>query len=147
MRTENSIRNTAYALAAQLFGIILAFISRTIFISTLGANYLGVSGLFGNILSMLSLAELGVGSAIVYSMYKPLAEKNHKKVKAIMGLYAVVYRIIGCTVAGLGIILVPFLGYLIKDNPNIPNLTLIYLMFLSPYLFHKVKFQIQLKKC
>lgn len=131
MRTKNTIKNTAYALGGQLFGIILSFVSRTVFINVLGANYLGINGLFNNILSMLSLAELGVGSAIIYSLYKPLAVKDESKIKALMGLYATAYRIIGCTVALLGIILVPFLDYLIKDNPNLPHLTVIYLMFLS----------------
>ncbi|MBU3191207.1 oligosaccharide flippase family protein [Clostridium bowmanii] len=131
MRTENSIKNTAYGLIGQLFSTVLGFVSRTLFIYILGANYLGVNGLFGNILSMLSLAELGVGSAITYSMYKPLAEKNKRKIKAIMGLYATAYRIIGCVVAILGLILLPFLNYLIKDKPNIPNLKIIYLLFLT----------------
>ncbi|MBZ9625464.1 oligosaccharide flippase family protein [Clostridium sp. FP2] len=131
MRTQNTIRNTAYGLVGQLIGTILSFVNRTVFIYILGANYLGINGLFGNILSMLSLAELGVGSAIIYSMYKPLAEKDEVKIKAIMGLYATAYRIIGCTVAIIGLLLLPFLNYLIKDKPNIPNLNIIYLLFLA----------------
>ena len=131
MRTENSIRNTVYGLGGQLLGVIFSFASRTLFIYILGANYLGVNGLFGNILSMLSLAELGVGSAIIYSMYKPLAENDEGKIKAIMGLYATAYRIIGCAVALLGISLLPFLNFLIRDKPKIPNLSIIYLLFLG----------------
>ncbi|MCM3118460.1 oligosaccharide flippase family protein [Neobacillus sp. MER 74] len=131
MRTKNSIKNTAYGIAGQLIGTILSFISRTLFINILGASYLGINGLFTNILSMLSLAELGVGSAIIYTMYKPLAEKDQTKIKALMRFYATAYKMIGCIVALLGLILLPFLDYLIKDKPNIPNLTVIYLMFLT----------------
>lgn len=131
MRTKNSIKNTFYAIGGQLSGTILSFICRTLFINILGTNYLGINGLFGNILSMLSLAELGIGSAIIYSMYKPLAEKDERETKALMGFYASAYFVIGCVVAVAGLVLVPFLDYLIKDKPNIPHLTVIYLMFLA----------------
>lgn len=131
MRTKNTIKNTVYAVGGQFLGFALSFVSRTVFIKMLGANYLGVNGLFSNILSMLSLAELGVGSAIIYSLYKPLAQKDERKIKALMNIYSTAYRIIGFTVAILGLILVPFLKYLIKDKPNISNLTIIYLMFLA----------------
>lgn len=131
MRTSNSIKNTTYAACGQIFVTIFSFVNRTIFIKILGANYLGVNGLFSNVLSMLSLAELGIGSAIIYNMYKPLAEKDENKIKALMNVYASAYHIIGCIIAILGIILVPFLNYLIKDKPNIPHLTIIYLMFLG----------------
>lgn len=131
MRTSNSIKNTTYAACGQLFVTIFSFVNRTIFIKILGVNYLGINGLFSNVLRMLSLAELGVGSAIIYSMYKPLAEKDENKIKALMNFYASAYHFIGCIVAILGIMLVPFLNYLIKDKPNIPNLTIIYLMFLA----------------
>ena len=78
-RIFNSIRNTGYAFLSQGLSSILAFITRTVFINTLGRNYLGINGLFSDILTLLSLAELGVGTAIIYSMYKPFAEKDEKK--------------------------------------------------------------------
>jgi len=115
----------------QLFGAVLSFACRTVFIGILSVEYLGINGLFGDVLSMLSLAELGVGSAITYSLYKPLAAKDENKIKALMGLYATTYRIIACTVAVLGLALVPFLEDIIKDKPTIPDLTIIYLMFLA----------------
>ena len=86
-RTKKTLRNTGFSLIYKLFDIILAFILRTIFIHTLGKSYLGLSGLFTNIMTVLSLMELGVGSAIIFSLYKPLAEKNNGKVAALMQLY------------------------------------------------------------
>lgn len=129
-RTLNSIKNISFGIGGQLISTILSFISRTIFIKILGIEYLGVNGLFGNILSMLSLTELGISNAIVFSMYKPLAEKDKSKLKGLMKLYRQAYIIIGIVVFLIGISLVPFLDYIIKDKPDIQNLTLIYLMFL-----------------
>ena len=129
-RTVNSIKNISFGIGGQLISTILSFISRTIFIKILGIEYLGVNGLFGNILSMLSLTELGISNAIVFSMYKPLAEKDKSKLKGLMKLYRQAYIIIGIVVSLIGISLVPFLDYIIKDKPDIQNLTLIYLMFL-----------------
>lgn len=130
MRTLNSIRNSSFALVGQICTILLSFISRTIFIQTLSVEYLGINGLFSNIINLLSLAELGVGSAIIYSMYKPIADKDKKKINAIMNLYSKIYHIIGCSIGIIGLILLPFLDFIIKDN-NIPNIEFIYLMFLS----------------
>lgn len=130
MRVNNSIKNILVALVGQGLGVVLSFISRMIFIGTLGAEYLGVNGLFTNVLSILSLAELGIGSAIIYSLYKPLAVKDDKQVKALMRFYSKAYTTIGVIVLSLGIILIPFLEYLIKDKPDIENIILIYLLFL-----------------
>lgn len=130
MRTSNSIKNISTALIGQFLGIIVSFVSRAIFIKYLGMEYLGVSGLFANILSILSLAELGIGSAIIYKLYKPLALKNYKEVKILMNFYKTTYTIIGIIVLSIGLSIVPFLDYIIKDKPNIDNLTLIYLLYL-----------------
>lgn len=130
MRTENSLRNTTYAFIGQIISIVLNFINRSFFVYFLGASYLGVNGLFSNILAMLSLADLGIGSAITYNMYKPLADNDTSKIKALMNLYAKVYRYIGIFVAIIGLTLLPFLDYLIKDQPNITHLNFIYLLYL-----------------
>lgn len=130
MRIENSIKNTLFAISGQLLTILITFLNRTVFIYILGINYLGIHGLFTNILTMLSLAELGVGSAITYHMYKPLAEGNKKKISALMGFYATAYRVIGISVAIIGIGITPFLGYIVKDN-NVPDITMIYALFLT----------------
>lgn len=134
-RTINSFKNAVVGLIGQIFLYLISFICRTVFIYQLGVTYLGVSGLFSNILSILSLAELGVGSAITFSLYKPLAERDLFKVKALMGLYARAYRLIGCVVATVGLLLVPFLDYLIKDKPDIPELTVIYLLYVANTVF------------
>lgn len=130
-RTDNSIKNIKYAIVGQGFGLIISFISRMIFVRTLGAEYLGLNGLFLNILSILSLAELGVGEAIVYSMYKPLAIKNESKLQALMSLYKKAYVSIGIIIAIVGATLTPFLDFFIKDIPDINNIKLIYLMFVA----------------
>ena len=96
---------------------------------TLGSEYLGLIGLFTNILSILSLAELGVGSAIVYSMYKPLAEKDEYKLKGLMNLYKSAYTNIGIFVLLFGSLLTPFLDLFINENSKIQHLYLIYLMY------------------
>ena len=129
-RISNTIRNTAIGLVTQLIVILLNFINRTIFIYYLGAEYLGLSGLFSNILSMLSLAELGIGVAISFSLYKPLKDNDIRKTKALMNFYQLAYRIIGIIILILGLCLIPFLDHLIKDTPDIPHFVLIYVLFL-----------------
>ena len=130
MRSENSIKNIVINISSQLFSIVLRFICTTVFIRTLGMAYEGVSGVFSSILSLLSVAELGIGSAIAFSMYRPLAENDRKRIAALMGLYRKAYHVIGLIVAVAGLALVPFYRYLMKDPLNIPNLTLIYLLYL-----------------
>jgi len=78
-RTNYSMKNLKYTLIGQFSRILISFLSRTIFVIYLNAEYLGLNGLFTNILSVLSVAELGIGTAIAYSLYEPLAEKNEKK--------------------------------------------------------------------
>ncbi len=115
----------------QATGVMVSFIARYVFINTLGSVYLGISGLFTNILSILSLAELGVGAAIVYSLYKPLAEEDHLKVKALMNLYKKAYITIGIIIAVGGIIITPFLQFFVKDFHDISNLKFIFLLFVT----------------
>ena len=130
-RIENSVRNSATGIIVQACNMILGLVTRTFFIRYLSAEYLGVNGLFSNILTMLSLAEMGIGGAITYSMYKPIAQDDQKKIAQLMNLYRTAYCIIGIVIAVIGICIVPFLGYIIKDKPNIENLTLIYFLYLS----------------
>lgn len=128
-RTGNSIRNITVALIGQSVGIILQFISRRVFVDSMPMDLLGVNSVFANILSMLSLAELGIGSAITFSLYKPLAENDTHKITAIMNFYKWMYRIIAIVVTICGICFVPFLRIIIKDN--IENLTIYYFLYLS----------------
>lgn len=131
MRTENTIKNAGASLITQSVIAILQFVSRRIFIVTLGNTYLSFDGLFSNILTMLSLAELGFGEAIIFCLYKPLACKDETQIKSLMNYYAKIYRIVAMTILVLGTLLIPVLPFLMKDAPEIPeSLTLIYFLFL-----------------
>lgn len=110
-RTSNSIRNILFSLSYQFITILLSFVNRSVFVFTLGISYLGISGLFNDILTMLSLADLGFGVALTYSMYKPLAERDYNRLAALTNLYRKVYRIIALAVTVIGLLLVPFLKY------------------------------------
>jgi O-antigen/teichoic acid export membrane protein len=134
LRRDNSIRNVTVNLVSQVLSIIMSFICRTVFIQTLGEKYLGVDGLFGNILSLLALAELGIGSTIIYHMYLPLAQNDQRKLGALMALFKKTYRIIGLVIGAIGLILTPFYHYFIDSSVSIPHLTLIYLL----YVFNSV---------
>ena len=129
-RTKNSIRNYGATMFAQLLSIILNFIGRTVFIYFLGIEYLGVNGLFSNILSLLSLAELGVGTAIIYMMYKPIADNDIYKIAAYNQLFKKIYNYIGLFILIVGLSLTPFIDALIKGKPDITeNIYLIYALF------------------
>ncbi|WP_319470066.1 oligosaccharide flippase family protein [uncultured Trichococcus sp.] len=128
-RTQNSLINLIVALIGQGLGLIISFIARIFFVKILGTEYLGINGLFTNILTMLSLVELGIGPAIVFSLYKPLSENDIKKVKSLMHLYKEAYTIIGIIILILGLILTPFLSLFIKNMPDVPNIHFIFLLF------------------
>lgn len=119
-RVENSLKNFSSGVASRIVTLLLGFVVRTVFIKTLNDAYLSVNGLFSGIFGMLSLAELGFGTAMVYSMYRPLAEKDEGKLAALLRLYQKVYIVIGFVVFGIGLCLIPFMGYLIKNPPDLP---------------------------
>lgn len=93
----------------QCMNIILAFVGRLVFIHYLSSAYLGVNGLFSDVLGMLNLAELGIGSAMVFSMYLPDATDDHKDLTRLMNLYRVLYRAVAIFVMVVGLCLMPFL--------------------------------------
>lgn len=130
-RTKNAVINSSVALGTQLIGIILNFICRTIFTLALGAEYLGVSGLFTNILTILNFAELGVGTAIVYRLYKPLAEKNEEQIIMYINLYKKVYRVIVAIILIAGISLIPFLKYIVDAPAVLEDIRLLYCLYLA----------------
>lgn len=129
-RTVKIFKNSSIAIIYQSLLIISKFVVRTIFIHTLGAEYLGVSGLFTNILSVLNLAELGIGISIVYSLYKPLSEKDTKEIKKYFKAFRYIYAFIGGIILLAGMCLIPFLDKIIIDSPNVGNIKLIYLLYL-----------------
>ncbi len=130
MRSANSIKNVIVATVMNLINIIIGFVAQRIFIQTLGTEYLGINGLFTNILSMLGIVELGLGSAIIYHLYKPLAEQDEEKIKSLMLFYKVGYRVIGIIIALIGLAIIPFLQFIVGEVTISENIIYIYLLFL-----------------
>lgn len=130
-RLFNSVRNSIAGILSQGCSITVNFLTRFFFVKFLSAEYLGINGLFSNILTVLSLAELGVGTAIIYSLYKPVADKDERQISALLNYYKKAYMIIGTVITILGLCLVPFLKYIIKDAPNVSDLNIIYILFLA----------------
>lgn len=142
MRIKNSLLNIFFGLFSQISSALMGIVVRTVFIATLGIEYLGVNGLFTNILTMLSLANLGFDTAIIYSLYKPLAERNEHYIQALMNLYRKAYRIIGLIVLLIGLALIPFLPFLMNGETSVQHIEWIYVLFLlnsvsSYYLAYK----------
>ena len=109
----------------KLVNMAIGFISRKIFIVYLGMAYVGINALFSNVLSLLSLAELGLGSAITVYLYKPLAGKDEEEIRTYMHFYKKCYRYIGAAILGLGLCLVPALPHLVNfDNSETPDVNL-----------------------
>lgn len=129
-RTKKAVKNIAYNMINQVLGLVLTFISRTVFIWGFGIEYLGINGLFADVLGLLSMADLGFNTAMVYSFYKPLADDNSKKIAALISFYKQVYSIIAIAVIFIGVCLIPALPYLINVEKKIPNLNIIYLLSL-----------------
>ncbi len=131
-RTKNAARNIVFDGTLEMVNMIFPFVIRSVMLHYLGTEYLGLNGLFKSLLTFLNLAELGVGSAMVFSMYKPIAEDDTSAVCALLRLYRTLYRIIGLAVAAVGLLLIPVLPKLIKgDLPADMNLYVLYLMNLG----------------
>lgn len=129
-RTHYALLNSAVGFSTQFIRIILSFINRTIFVHFLGITYLGINGLFTSILSILSLAELGMTTAIAYSLYKPLAEENYSKVFAYLDLFKNIYRKIAMVVFALGVVVSLFLPIFMNEVEVTGQIVLIYYLFL-----------------
>ncbi|MBZ9689210.1 sugar translocase [Clostridium estertheticum] len=131
-RTENVVRNMLFSTTLQFVSILFDFLARTVFIQILGKSYLGVNGLFTNILTILSFAELGIGDAIIFSMYKPIVNNDTEKIKSLMQLYKKAYRSIGIIIAIVGVFVIPFLSYMIKGESQVKeDLRIVYCLFLA----------------
>ena len=130
-RIEKAKKNLFFSLGNNLFTTLLTFATRTTFIYTLGLNYLGLNGLYTNILSLLAIAELGIGNAISFSLYKPLAKKDEVKIASYIILYRKAYFFIGIIISIVGIVLLPFLHNFINFDRNVNiNYQTIYILFL-----------------
>ena len=140
MRTRYTLINMLVNIGGQFFTMLLSFINRMVFIHCLSAAYLGVSGLFTDVLSILNFAELGIGTAMVFSMYEPAARYDEQKLARLMNLYKWMYRAVAASVLLFGLVLLPFLPHLIKGGEGIENIPLIYMMYVlgsaSSYLLN-----------
>jgi len=129
------IRNAASGTVMQIAKLFLNFVVRTIFIHTLGNQALGLNGLFTNILSLLSLTELGFGAAVVTHMYKPIAEQNHTRIRVLMGVYRTIYLGVGAMVAILGLMLVPFIPTITRTYTGSLNVEFIFFLYVANIVF------------
>lgn len=131
-RAKNAGRGVAFGSVLKIYQILVPFALRTVMIYYLGIEYVGLNSLFSSVLYMLNIAELGVGAAMVFCMYEPIAADDHKTVCALMRLYKLYYRRIGLVIAVIGGILTPFIPYLIKsDVPADLNIYVLYLLNLG----------------
>ena len=139
MRTKNFIKNFKAGLVKQLLTEFLRFFVRTVFIYTLSAEYLGINGLFTNILTFLSIAELGFSTSVSYALYKPLANGDTEGIKSIICLYKKAYRFIGMLVFAIGMLIMPFLPHLTQGGTDLVNIYFVFFLYLinivSGYLF------------
>lgn len=130
-RTQNAVRNIGWGIIEKIITLLLPFITRTILIKVLGAEYLGLNSLFTSILQVLSITELGFGSAIVFSMYRQIEEGDNKTICALMNVYRKIYLVVGSIILLAGLIITPFLTSLIKGiYPKDINIYVLYLIYL-----------------
>lgn len=131
-RTRLAVKNIFFGYVGQAVTAILGFVLKQVFITQLGDTLNGVNGLYTGILSMLNIAELGIGTAMNFALYKPVAENDREKIKSYMKVYAKAYHIIGLVIAIVGLVLVPFLPVFIRNpgDNSWRDLTLYYLIFL-----------------
>lgn len=130
-RTEYSTINTTVAMLAKVTAILAGFVTRIVFAHTLSQEYMGISGLFSSILNILAFSELGVGTAITYALYRPVSENDVEKQKSLMRMFRNFYFIVAAIISVGGLLVIPFLGVLIKEQSQIDHLVLIYLIYLA----------------
>lgn len=130
-RTENAIRNITWGVVEKIATLLLPFVTRTILIYVLGAEYLGLGSLFTSILQVLSVTELGFGAAVVFSMYKPIAENDNDTLCALINMYRKIYRVVGTIILIGGLMILPFLKVLIKGEVQADvNIYVLYIIYL-----------------
>lgn len=144
-RSKNAILNIAFGYAAQIGILILSFVGRRIFLKFLSVDYLGINGLYSNILTVLSLAELGLDAAVLYSLYKPVADNDIPLINSLLKYFKKIYIILALCIFMVGLALIPFLRFIIKSELNSTDLIIYYLLFLintvaSYFVAHKVAF-------
>ena len=129
-RTQNSIRNVFAAWGGQALLAVSQFVVRAVFVACLAQEYVGLETLFASVLTVLTLADLGVGSAIVFALYEPLARDDREAIKSLMRLFKRAYIAIGCVIIAIGLAVSPFIRFLLGDDaPSIPYLELYFFCF------------------
>ena len=116
MRVLNSIKNVTVAIISYVLAMLIGIVSQSVLVRYLGIEYNGINGLFTNIISMLSVAELGIGSAVVYHLYKPIAENDKDKIKSLMNFYKIAYRWIALIITIIGFMVIPFLKGIVGEK-------------------------------
>ena len=142
-RTRNALLNIFFGFIAQIGIFVLSFIGRKIFLHFLSAEYLGINGLYSNILSLLSLAELGLDTAVVFSLYKPVADKNVVLIHSLLNYFKKIYYVLAIVIFIIGLGLIPCLRFIITSDLQINDLIIFYILFLfntviSYFIAHKV---------
>ena len=141
-RTNNAAKSSFWGMACNVANTLFGFGYRTIFLYVLSANYLGINGLFSNVLQILSFADLGISNAIVFRLYKPISQNDTYKVGQLMYFFKTVYRVIALIIFAIGLLILPFLKFFIKDASEVPgdvNLTFVYLLeFLFYHLYLEI---------
>lgn len=129
-RTLNSAKNLIAGISISVVMTLLGFITRKIFVDTIGVEYLGLNGLLQNILGIMTLLEGGFATSVIYNMYKPLAEDNKVEILGLLQLYKKVYRYIALGISIFGLCLYPFLEFFIEDSSDLDYLGIVYFIFL-----------------
>lgn len=131
-RTKNTLNNIAFGFIHKTIALLFPFITRTVLIYHLGTEYLGLSSVFSSVLQVLNLAEFGFGNAIVFCLYRPIAEQNNDLVCLYLEMLRKVYRYIGLIIMAVGVLLIPVLPFFIKNQilPDGSNLYICYSFFL-----------------
>lgn len=130
MRSTNSIKNAIIAATMNIVTILVGFVAQKIFVITLGNEYLGLNGLFNNVLSILAVVELGFGNAIIYHLYKPITEKDINKINVLMKFYKNAYRIIAAIILILGIAILPFVNFIVGEVAIAENIRFLFFLAL-----------------
>ncbi|MDF2485718.1 MAG: transporter [Herbinix sp.] len=130
-RTEYSLKNAYITTILKVIAILMGYVVRVVFTHTLSESYVGINGLFTELLNVIALSELGIESAITYALYRPIAENNREEQKSLMRIYGWYYRAVAVTVTLLGLFVIPFIPVLIKNQSEVEHLTLIYLLYLT----------------
>lgn len=129
-RSKNAVLNIVFGYAAQTGILVLSFVGRKIFLNFLSVDYLGINGLYSNILSVLSLAELGLNTAVLFSLYKPVADNDIPLINSLLKFFRKIYTLLALSIFIIGIAFIPFLKFIIKSDLNNTDLIIYYLFFL-----------------